>query len=203
MKKHRVNNNNIDDTELQWILKKYRVDNGNTADIELEWILKKYRVDSNNIDATKFDNNAPVFWLEIQAVLVMYQLLFRSICRANRNDFGNENRPDIIHWTQNEYQVLLSRSTHQMVRNHDIHFDYVSIFWVPFWSEYRLVKSDVRQITPIDDNKDLNNNTCYNFYLYGNRPNNIDTCWYYSDISNNGKIPEDKLNYQTSNINSI
>jgi len=29
------------------------------------------------------------------------------------------------------------------------------------------------------------------------------TCWYYFDISNNGEIPEDELNYQTSNINSI
>jgi len=28
-------------------------------------------------------------------------------------------------------------------------------------------------------------------------------CWYYFSISNNGEIPEDELNYQTSNINSI
>ena len=31
----------------------------------------------------------------------------------------------------------------------------------------------------------------------------VDARWYYFDISNNGEIPEDKLNYQTSNINSI
>ena len=28
-------------------------------------------------------------------------------------------------------------------------------------------------------------------------------CWYYFDISSNGEIPDDELNYQTSNINSI
>ena len=56
---------------------------------------------------------------------------------------------------------------------------------------------------PIDDNKDLNNNSCYGFYLYGNYPDNVDTYWYYFDSSNNGEIPDDELNYQTSNINNI
>ena len=58
-------------------------------------------------------------------------------------------------------------------------------------------------MTPIIKIKDQNNNTCYNSYLYGNCPDNVDICWYYFDISNNDDIPEDKLNYQTSNINNI
>ena len=37
----------------------------------------------------------------------------------------------------------------------------------------------------------------------GNHPDNVDTSWYYFDIPNNGEIPEDELNYQTNNINSI
>ena len=65
------------------------------------------------------------------------------------------------------------------------------------------MKNEVRQMMPIDDNKGLNNNTCSNFYLYSNHPDNVDICWYYFDISNNREIPEDELNYQTSNTNSI
>ena len=47
-----------------------------------EETLKKYRVDNNNIYYTELDHNASVFQLVIQALLVMSQLLFRSICRA-------------------------------------------------------------------------------------------------------------------------
>ena len=54
-----------------------------------------------------------------------------------------------------------------------------------------------------DDNKKLNNNTCYVFYLYGNCPDNVDARRYYFVNSNNGEIPEDELNYQTSNMDSI
>ena len=53
-----------------------------------------------------------------------------------------------------------------------------------------------------DDNKDLNNYICYCFYLYGNWPDNVDTCWYHFVNSNNGKIPEDELNYQKSKVHS-
>ena len=65
------------------------------------------------------------------------------------------------------------------------------------------MQNDLRQMTPIYNNKDSSNDTCYNFYLCGNLPDNVDTYWYYFDISNNGKIPNNELNYQTSNINSI
>ena len=65
------------------------------------------------------------------------------------------------------------------------------------------MQNDTSQMTPIYNSKDSNNNTCYNFYPCGNRPDNVDTYWYYFDISNNGDIPDDELNYQTSNINSI
>ena len=54
------------------------------------------------------------------------------------------------------------------------------------------------QMKTNDDNKELNNNTCHNFYLYDNCPDNVDTYWYYVDILNNGETPEDKLIYQTS-----
>ena len=46
-----------------------------------------------------------------------------------------------------------------MVRNDDIHFGYVSNPGVLFQLEYRLVQNDVRQMTPIYDNEDSNNNT--------------------------------------------
>ena len=62
---------------------------------ELEWTLKKYRVDNNNIDDTELDDNASVFRLVIQAILVMSQVLFRSICRATAAVIvilGMENR---------------------------------------------------------------------------------------------------------------
>ena len=91
-------------------------------------------------------------------------------------------RNNIVHRKQNECQELLSRLTHQMVKNNDIHSDYVSSFRVLFRLEYQLVQNDVRRMTPIYNNKDLNNNTCYNFYLCGNRPDNADTYWYYFDI---------------------
>ena len=39
--------------------------------------------------------------------------------------------------------------------------------------------------------------------LCGNHLDNVDIYSYYFDISNNGEIPDDELNYQTSNINSI
>ena len=58
-------------------------------------------------------------------------------------------------------------------------------------------------MTPIYNNKDSNNNTCYNFYLCGNCPDNVNTYWYYFDISNNGETPNDELNYQTSNKHRI
>ena len=76
-----------------------------------------------------------------------------------------------------------------MVRSNGIHFDYVSIFEVQFRSVYRLVKNNVHRMTPINDNKELNNNTCSDFYLYGNCPDNVDTCRYYFVNSNNGEIP--------------
>ena len=38
---------------------------------KLEWTLKKYRDDNNNINDTELDDNAPVFQLIIQAVLMM------------------------------------------------------------------------------------------------------------------------------------
>ena len=41
------------------------------------------------------------------------------------------------------------------------------------------VKSDVRWMESNNDNKYINTNTCYNFYLYSNCPDNVDTCWYY------------------------
>ena len=53
-----------------------------------------------------------------------------------------------------------------------------------------------------NDNKKLNNNTCSDFYLYGNCPDNVDTCQYSFVNSNNEEIPEDKLNYQTSTVDS-
>ena len=120
------------------------------------------------------------------------------VVNNNNYNYGNE----IVHKKQNECQVLLSRSTHQMVKNNDIHFDYVSNFGILFRSEYRLVQNDIRQMMPIYNNKDSNNNTCYNFYLCGNRPGNVETYWYYFDISNNGEIPDDELNYQTSKVDS-
>ena len=46
-----------------------------------------------------------------------------------------------------------------------------------------------------NNNENNNHNTCYDFYLYGNCPDNVNTCWYYFNISNNGEIPEDELNY--------
>ena len=57
LKRYRVDNDNINDTELEWILKKYRVDNVT----KLDWILKWYQVDNNNIDNTVLDGNATVF----------------------------------------------------------------------------------------------------------------------------------------------
>ena len=86
--------NNYDDVyvnitsaiKLEWISKKYRVDNNNIDDTELEWKRKKYQVDNNNeninINDTELDDNTQVFRLVIQAVLVMSQLLFQSICQA-------------------------------------------------------------------------------------------------------------------------
>ena len=41
----------------------------------------------------------------------------------------------------------------------------------------------------LNDSIELNNNTRYDFYLYGNCPNNVDTCRYYFVNSNNGEIP--------------
>ena len=47
-----ANNNNTVDTKLEWILKRYRVDNDNIYNTELEWSLKKYRVDNDKINDT-------------------------------------------------------------------------------------------------------------------------------------------------------
>ena len=60
----------------------------------MEWTLKMYRVDNNNIDYTELDDNTSVFLLVIQALLVMSQLLFRSICRAVAMILEIENRSD-------------------------------------------------------------------------------------------------------------
>ena len=54
-------------------------DNNNTVGIKLEWILKWCRVDNDNVDDTESDENVTVFRLVIQAVSVMYQLLFRYV----------------------------------------------------------------------------------------------------------------------------
>ena len=64
------------------------------------------------------------------------------------------------------------------------------------------VRNDACQMETNDDNKEWNNDTCYDFYLYGNCPDNVDTWWYYFVNSNNGEIPENELNYQTSKISS-
>ena len=69
-----VDNNNTVETKLEWILKKYRVDNDSIDDTELEWIRKKYRVDNDFIKL--------VIQMVIQAVLVISQLIFRSVCQA-------------------------------------------------------------------------------------------------------------------------
>ena len=54
--------------------------------------MKKYRVDNNNIDNTELDDNASVFRSVIQAILVMSQVLFRSICRVVAVILEIENR---------------------------------------------------------------------------------------------------------------
>ena len=45
--KYCVDNDNINDTELEWIWKKYRVANDNIDDTELEGIKKKYQVNND------------------------------------------------------------------------------------------------------------------------------------------------------------
>ena len=67
---------------MEWTFKKHLVNNNNTDDTELEWILKKYRVNNDTTDDTDFDDYAPVLQLIIQAVSVMSLLLFWSIYLA-------------------------------------------------------------------------------------------------------------------------
>ena len=38
------------------------------------------------------------------------------------------------------------------------------------------MKDEVRQMKTNDDNKDLDNEIFYDFYLYDNCPDNVDTC---------------------------
>ena len=119
-------------------------------------------------------------------------LLFHAVHRAIDND--NCSRCE-----HNGCQILLFRSAYRIVKSIDFHFDYGSIFGVSFRSVYQSVKINVHQMTPIDeikgsnidDNKDLNNNTCYGFYLDGNYSNNVDTSWYYFVNSNNVPCPSD------------
>ena len=44
MLKNLTDNNNINDTDLKWILKRYAVDNNNN----LEWLMKLYTVDKDD-----------------------------------------------------------------------------------------------------------------------------------------------------------
>ena len=165
------------DNKYEWTLKQYQVNN----DTETLLSQRKEYDPVDSFPASAFVNTVKLEWI------------LKKYCVDN----VNYNR-----YKHNGCQVLLSRSKHQMVQSNDIHFDYVSIFEVPFRLVYQLVKNIVYRMTPIDDNKGLNNNTCYGFYLYGNCPDNIDTRWYYFVNSNNYEIPEDELNYQTSKVDS-
>ena len=142
-------------------------DNNNTVGIKLEWILKWCRVDNDNVDDTESDENVTVFRLVIQAVSVMYQLLFRYVV--------------IIVFFESAYQIRTQ-----------IHTSCNGLYnW-----EQRLLsiniqaRNDVCQMKIHDDNKDYLSNRDVNTWLH------------YFVNSNNGEIPEDELNYQTSKINS-
>ena len=130
--------------------------------------MKKYRVNNDNTDDTELDENARVFQLVIQPVLVMYQLLFRYVL--------------IVVFFESVYQIMT-----QMHASCNGFYD----------GEQRLVSiiiqaknDDVCQMEINDDNKD---------YL-SNR--DVDAWLHYFVNPNNGEIPEDELNYQTSKINS-
>jgi len=129
-------------------------------------MLKKYLVDNNNADDTELDENATVFRLVIQAVSVMYRLLFRYVL--------------IVVVFESVYQIMTQ--THALCNG-------------LYNGEQRLLSiinqagNYVCQMDIQDDNKDV----------LGNR--DVGARLHYFINSNNGKIPEDELNYQTSNIN--
>ena len=150
----------------------------NINDTELEyfeWLMKQYTVD--NDDEIEYSD------CKLKWILKKYR------------DNVNYNRYNHI-----GCQVLLSRSTHQMVQSNDIHFDYVSIFEIHFRSVYRLLKKyRVDNITKLDwilkwyqvDNDNIDNTELDGKKtVFRSVSDNVDTYRYYFVNSNNGEIPK-------------
>ena len=124
-------------------MKWYTVDN----DInDLEWMLKKYWV----------NNNTSIHYKQDGCRIILFQLVYhdRKFYRNNISDTQNDGSYQIqsarqvvvndtnycniiVHHKQNECQVLLLRSTHQMVKSNDIYLDYGSNFGVLFRLVYQ------------------------------------------------------------------
>ena len=104
LKKYLVDNNNINDTNLKWILKMYTADN----DVDLERMLKKYQVDN----ASHTNCNESVICKHKGCQILPFRLIHQLV---NNNRNKDLNKLLLILWSACQAVLLLFLSIFQAI----------------------------------------------------------------------------------------